>query len=538
MNYFKTSKSTSTLVCGLSALLALSLIGCSDSESDGGLIGTGSGPTSPIYELEHLPKRISPDIPKTLLKGDEITPIDSPDGSTKESHSSMRNQIFYSGKSEGWLELNDKLGFVSLSRLGIENNATIVDLAFDDILNECAEQLLDCSIPADTIRVTITQNVVNRLIKLHTEWAETAQVFVYSVSAQSSGNMTASITVEEGDSNPYNTSHEKISSFFESLLNTEVVLGETRYSQLDGSPYDHVLQTTIKRGADQVDDFSFPFWRDEDFSASWHEDGQVATFSTGSPEWITHEYFYQNNVPSELVVSHLTSDDGNGYETGFFAKILGNDPNQAGVLLEAVAQSLSYSSSSTGDNKVEREFSVFQGQWDNNGGYSTVDERTFDLSEEQNLTFYQGYRESYDRIGELLAGERCFPFDPFQENSICDEEMFVSYGLEGQEGSAITDSVHYFAPGEFDSLAAVQDAIRWKVEGVPSGIKSIAVISADSQSQLSESEFLCRGLENVGDDGHIFCTATDEQLENTVVVELVEGVPTQVIPSATLVQIQ
>lgn len=533
MNFFKPFKSTSNLVCSLCALLAVSLIGCSDSDSDGGLIGTGSGPT---YELVHLPNRISPDLPKTLLKGKETSPSDFSDGNTKESLGSLRNQIIHSGKSQGWLELNNRLGVIELTRLGIQSNATIVDLAFDDILNECAEQLLDCTIPADRIRITLTQDVVNRLIELHTDWIESTSLSSYSASVSASsgvdGNVIVTTTVEEDDEVPFDTSKEKIRNFFVSLLNTEVLLGETHYSQLDGAPYDHAIRTTIKRGINQSDDFSFPFWTDEEFAVNWHEDGQVAKFLSGSAESATHEYFYQNNVPSELVVSQVTAIDDEGYEIGLYTKILGNDPDQAGVLLEAAYLGVIYDSSFP---IVERAFDVLRGQWNNSGGFSTVDERVFDISENQNLTGHISYRESYDRIGELLAGERCFPVDIFQVNSICGESVFVSYG---PEGSSITDSVHYFAPGEFDSLASVQDAIRWKLEGVPSEIKSVAVVSAESQSALAESELLCRGVQNVGDDALIFCSATDEQLDNTVVVELVDGIPSGIISTAKLVQIQ
>jgi len=84
----------------------------------------------------------------------------------------------------------------------------------------------------------------------------------------------------------------------------------------------------------------------------------------------------------------------------------------------------------------------------------------------------------------------------------------------------------------------VRDAIRWHVTGVPSEIKSFAVISADSQFDLSESKVLCLGLQIAASDTDVFCTATDEQLENTVIVEHFNRKPTRVIPTAKLEQIQ
>jgi len=72
MNHLKINRAVGISLPLVLGMLMLSLPGC-----DGGMVGTGSGPTSTAYELEHLPKRISPEIPKTLLKGDEVTPSES-----------------------------------------------------------------------------------------------------------------------------------------------------------------------------------------------------------------------------------------------------------------------------------------------------------------------------------------------------------------------------------------------------------------------------------------------------------------------------
>jgi len=178
-------------------------------------------------------------------------------------------------------------------------------------------------------------------------------------------------------------------------------------------------------------------------------------------------------------------------------------------------------------------FTVNQAQMDNRGGYSTYYSRYLD--QDQNVTILRIYRESFDQIGRLLAGVRCVfdVFDRTPEN--CDENALETIG---PEGSSITDSIHYFAPGEFDSLVAIQDAIRWTVEGVPTDTRGIAVISAQSQSDLSTSEVLCRGVQDDKEETYLFCMATDEQLDNTVVVEVNKGMLTKIIPGAKLVQIQ
>jgi len=466
MKYIKPSRRQSILTPGLSALLALSMIGC-----DGGMIGTGAGPTTtdPIYELEYLPNRISPDIPETLQNSEEPPPSVN----SKDSDFSLRNQDDERQKSGGWRELATELTQVAVARFEIELNTAIIDLAFDRILDECGEQLIDCIIPADQIRVTVTQDVVNRWLDQH-------------------------------------------------VAN-------------DGAPYDHVVRASLSNSVDKTVG-EFPLFRGEEIiTARWHEDGHVAKFTFEETANSTREYFYQNNIPGELVVLNYTSafDDGAADATdgGFFASILGNDSNQAGVLVQAGSVGSSYDDSVL----IGSFYQVFEGRLDDNGGYSAIEALSYDLTDNQNLTSRYRNRQSYDSDGYLLAGEQCNFEVSGEFGAVCNDNVFESFG---PEGSQVTDSIHYFTPEEFDSLAAIQDAIRWKVTDVPSDIKSIAVVSAESDTLLSEREALCLGLQSAADDTHIFCTATDEQLDNTVVVEHFNGTPVRIIPSAKLVQIQ
>jgi len=546
MSYIKSLKSTHRFAIAIATLLTLGLTGC-----EGGLIGTGSGPSDLAYELENLPDRISPDIPKTLSNGGVSRSADK----QKEIGPTASNRHNFPTVSRGWGELNSELTDVATGRFYIRTYSTIVDLVFDDILNECAEQLLNCTIPADRIRVTITQDVVNRLKLIQSDWENgISAVWLDHIDIDSSDLSTPSL---------------------ESLLDKELVFGETHYAQLDGAPFSHHIRTTITSDAIEYDPFvqgyqARLFGDTQTFTARWHEDDQVAKYNFDEPFSPSWEYFYQNNVPSELVVNHYTHvADYDGTYVGTYTRILGNDPSEAGVLVDAANVTYSYTNTVFVDDSVDTEsggqssvalpeqgeggsneiqqnqfadqvYRVLRGQVDNSGGYSLLDERHFELPEQQNRVYFLGYRDAYDTQGRLLAGERCriderFPDFFFEDSSDCNENMFVSYG---PEGSQITDSPHYFADHEFDSLAALQDAVRWKVEGIPGARLSIAVIPAASQTDLPNAEVLCRGIQYMTDDAHIFCTATDEQLDNTAVVELVDGVPSRLIPEAKLVQIQ
>jgi len=95
------------------------------------------------------------------------------------------------------------------------------------------------------------------------------------------------------------------------LLDVDVVLGITHYSKLDGAPYSHDITTFLKWGPILDDDLRVITWcclSNVDFSVRWHEDGDVAKFSTVNIDQVTHDYFYQNNVPGELAITHRAGE--------------------------------------------------------------------------------------------------------------------------------------------------------------------------------------------------------------------------------------
>jgi len=574
------------------ALIALLLLaGC-----EGGLVGTGTGPTaetseaSEPYELKNLPDRISPDIPRTILTGEDknTTPKENANRTVARRNLARVMSIESPTKALGWQEMNSELIFVNYIRTLAKSNATFVDLAFDDIREQCAQQLVDCSLPSGTIRVTVTQDVVNRLIDLQTEWAE-------SLSAL----FAEDADIVLWDENDFANS---IKDQFTALLGTEVVFGETSYSQLGGAPYDHIVSTFLQRKSPDPGDNNLlvnPLapWRDETFVVRWREDKTLAKFRTSAENQPVFEFFYQNGAPGELATVNLigesidsenSTDDVIGESTelesfSFHAKVVGNDSTNAGILLDLVSLSPVYTSVSTSESSEvvtmaadeiadpeenepvttqepvdsspdveppppdlqidtnaeplppnEIAFDFIQGQMDNNGGYTTYESRTESLDNTQSRHFHYIYRESFDSSGALLAGEQCAS-DPVLGPKDCEGNNFETYG---PEGNSLVDSEHYFEPGSFTTLITLQDIITWEVQGLPIEIEEIAVVSADQTIELSEREILCRGNQYKRGEVHIFCSATDEQLENSLVVTLTNGLLGRVVTEARLVQAQ
>ncbi|MFK7996473.1 MAG: hypothetical protein AB8B87_20210 [Granulosicoccus sp.] len=526
MNYLESVRALRAVLLCLSVALLITLSAC-----EGGMIGTSAGPApkpDPYY-LRYLPERISPDLPNDVIRGERPTPEQSdimenesnPMPRVKESNLMPRMNDTSEPRARGWEELNQYIGVMVRGRIIHEGNATIVDLAYDDIRTACDDQLADCTIPEDQIRVSLTQDVIDRLINLYTAWV--------------------SISIYETDE-AREFALSGIKRVFTSLLDTDVVLGETRYSQGGDMPYDHSVQTTLKRQAFQGDLLGWVDWDNENVDARWVDDGQVVRY-VSSTEFRVFEYFYENGEPGEVAVAQSYRSPESESSIGFFLKVVANDRDNAGILVDMAAtrglrraessQPDDADTDSDSDSYTGFGYDVVTGQLDNRGGYTSFGTLRQDDNEERTL-FYTLQRDSFDDIGTLLAGEGCvWGFSaPFQN---CGGQDLIAYG---PKGGALTDSVYYFEPDGFDTLLAMQDSIRWEVQGLPTGIQAIAVVSAGNTLPLSDREVLCRGYQFEDEQVRIFCTATDEQLESTVVVEWIDGKIGAVIPEASLEQIQ
>ncbi|MFK7859166.1 MAG: hypothetical protein AB8B64_10105 [Granulosicoccus sp.] len=372
----------------------------------------------------------------------------------------------------------------------------------------------------------LTQDVINRFVDLAIVWIESLPP---EHLARLESDLENVLALENVDAVQVATAQITL------LLDSEVVLSETRYSQLDGAPYDHSVQTILTNESTPSGEFFVLSWQGQEFSARWQNDGNVVKFLMDDLGTPMREYFYQDNTPSELVVvSYLNMDDEIPMLDSH-VKIIAYDPDNSGVFIE-FADVGPFALGVSEEITFGLIHALTQGQIDDDGGYATLDAIVFDSMDTSSRTIrYTGRRESFDGFGNLIAGTLCEEFDLIQGVDICEEESFVSIG---PIGSSVTNSPYFFQQEDFDSLTAVEDVIQWTVEDLPDEIKSIAVVSANSSVEPAERELLCQGFRFVSGDTRMFCGATDEQLENTIVLELVNGKPGRIIPTAKLVQIQ
>jgi len=151
------------------------------------------------------------------------------------------------------------------------------------------------------------------------------------------------------------------------------------------------------------------------------------------------------------------------------------------------------------------------------------------------LSYCIGRHHTFNKIGRLIVGIDCLISDSDQDVEISDQENFRPVN-DGQADALITDSPYCFAMEGFVSLVGVHDSTQWRIQGLPAEAKAAAVVSRDSTKALSERELLCRGFQYSGEAMRTFCSASDEQLDNVLVLELIDGIPGELIPSASLIR--
>ncbi|MFK7997294.1 MAG: hypothetical protein AB8B87_24410, partial [Granulosicoccus sp.] len=250
MNDLKKNRTMRAPLSFSSLFAAMVLTGCG-----GGMEGTGAGPS---YQLSYLPERISPDLPKTLLRGAELPPPqqENPDLVGGNMNFSSRMDDVDSVPSPAWREIITGLENSQSTRLSVEVNSTIIDSAFDDIRELCVDKLIDCTIPSDQISVKVTQEMINRFIELTTNWLEGLPSEILAILET---DLRIELELESVDVITVLTAQLTL------LLDSEVVFGETRYSQLDGAPYDHSVQTLLSNERTMGEEFVLTLWQDQEF---------------------------------------------------------------------------------------------------------------------------------------------------------------------------------------------------------------------------------------------------------------------------------
>jgi len=577
MNSHIKNKENSTPLIVTAVMITSILVGC-----EGGLVGTGLGPDTKEYQLKNLPERVSPDLPESVIKSDTTKPTtpNQPDRSKPDQTPATMDTSGQEANLEAWNHINAQVNSVALRRLIVQENNIFVDLVFADIRKSCEQQPVGCSIPAGELQVTITQDVVNRLIRLYTEWAD-------SVSNIYRNELGAGwlLSITDGPDDPLFDpladpesvldrvdTTQAITDRFTALLNTEVVFGKTEYSQLGGTPYDHDITTSFKFETVEHNNGLRVRWREDDSVIRYRAETNLEKYNiyaweeTVLPPNVTFElltsvdnnriidYFYENNAPAERVVTGLgvaglnqDSYFSEPYQNHGYMRVTGNNPSMAGILLDAESVSLGTepygplpgepidpdATYEPGPLLLDR-YST-QSQLDDRGAYYTYRDST-SYAIENTLRNFSEIRESIDQNGNLLAREHCYVDleSQMSDKAGCADEDFVN---DGPEGSSIIDSVHYFKLEDFDSLVSIHDTTRWEVKGLPGDVKSFAVVSSDQTTAIEDRELLCSGFQGVVGDVEVFCMATDQELESTVVTGLIQGVPDTLIPEASLEQI-
>jgi len=467
--------------------------------SDGGLIGTSTGPTrDSVYVMRTLPDKISPTLPGSVVDEAKITVLPSTTVSADNtSFIKKRADLGIDRRKQGradeisstWQILVEYVTQIEALRLEIQKVLSLSDSVFDQIQTRCEQQNdPECVLPSGSLTAEYTEEIVNRLIKLNSDAIVEASADV------AASEQYLATTVDE----------------IRQLVGKTVTFGELRFEKLSGNPYDFQLSSTAT-------DLFF----DEVFTIRWRADKSAIEFvigNRGSNLSDFTSYSYQSGIPSERIVVHQRYIIDTGQLLSDFS-IVGTDETTGRALLEARIDL-----QEPNDNfKL-----TVQGQLGHSGGFT--DQRLFLEPDENEVSTVQYLKESFDANGVL------------QSASVCIEPRFESFcsfdanfqDIFGNEGG-INQSDFFFEPDGFEQLEATYNESRWEVQQLPAEVTEFIVVTSDTSLALAQRPPLCFGNQYQPGFVALFCAGSDEQLATAQVVQIFADGRLQLVPQARVV---
>ena len=472
----RASRAARAATRGASLLVVIVLLG----GCDGGLIGTGTGPDEPIVRPgESLRGRIGTDLPAALLDPDALasalgdTPADGPDSRADGPRSAQ------------WRTLVEPIAAVEALRLESEAFLIRLDAVLPTILSRCdARGERDCRLPPGSVEGRYTDALL----------AEIDAVYVRALGAN--GERAAAL--------------DGVRAELQSRRGSSYRLGEVTLVPSDGQPYDIDLTTSLD------DALGGRRLRVRSNAAGTRRELTIAR-AVGSI--VEREYIgFATELPGERFTYTRDAFVGSGIEDRFDVSIVADGSPERRVLLDARLR--------------ERVGSIvddvaFRARVDDRQGFARA--RVYEeIGAIRRLSVTE---ESFAADGTLLAGSDCAS-EPGPA-ACTDPTEFTRYG---PSGAAVTDNPLYATEDGFETLVAMNDALRVEVVDLPTDIVDFQVRAADDALPLAERDLLCTGVQLAPDETRLYCPAPVERLSASVVVavDVDSGAVTE-LPRASVV---
>lgn len=150
-----TRRTTHLVLC---LIMAVCISAC-----DGGLVGTSTGPKIVPTDVPRLPKKISPQLPKTIKGSNNTTPQNV---TTVTSGSNADAQT----ESKSWSLISPSMQQIDTTRIAVQEILTLLDNEFESILYECIPALTEsdtCTFAPGEIATIYTDDVTQKMIAIH-----------------------------------------------------------------------------------------------------------------------------------------------------------------------------------------------------------------------------------------------------------------------------------------------------------------------------------------------------------------------------------
>ncbi|MEM6986760.1 MAG: hypothetical protein AAF499_09495 [Pseudomonadota bacterium] len=465
------------LACALLISL-LALAAC----QDGGLVGTGSGPSSSeTLMVRTLPSDLSPNIPRSALLQE---------GQTKATHVHIPEEPAAGRSLSG--QSSDLFNAIYNSEKQLLELFALFNTTLDSVETACSGVALgaECHIPPGYLRATYTRGLVDGLI----------------------ADRLASTTVAQLTPRELSQLIENLTTYYDAKLGSSVTFGETTVTRLaSGSDVLRVKTSLIEMFAGEPIKVT---WSElEDWVEVKH---MMYTKNETSSVYFRYE---QHPTHTKLTRSQVSSDPNEDTESSI--TIIGRYDETLSLL---------WSGHSLG---IGNDYGVtslsLKGRADFLGAYTRS---RLHSPHGTDATRLLDREESRDPAGSLLAKRYC---SGSLNNPLC-----ININVDGQ-GLRVYDSPNYvdFDDDATDFLPDLH-ITKWQVDGLPRSVWRFAVYSADT-TDPNDVVPLCRGYRIGNTRAYLHCTAGDEHIDpdNTILYEIVvngAGQQFVYIPDARLVR--
>lgn len=451
---------------------------------DGGMSGTGSGPT-PLpdtpYNNRVMPKQLSVKLPSSLLSK-RVAQLDYAIHTTTTAPWTSCDEVICDDVQRNSIAqqvLGESLDEFSSLLLDAEEMLALIDQTFEQIEQQC-EAVPDtelCVLPAGRVSLEFTDLIAARVLASRLALAARTGLL---------------------DGQSLQDFEDKLSTELQQRIGQKLE-PELQYMLNPSADWQRQLQlsmSVLSRETAKTYDLTVR-WDDIDSGL------ELSLIDQESGVENRFDYDLDREKPTSTLLSRASDVDG----VRQFNLALTDNSSSADkpVLIDSRRQVRSL---------VRTWEYGIDGYASDLGGYI----RAVDKDTQNGSLSARVVRNSFDKDGNLVAGSYCLDVECSNWQAFGDTELDVS------------STPYYLSEEEFDQQQVLYGNANYSVQGLPSAVKAFSVVPAGSGAT---GELLCDGVVNENSQQHIWCWVEAEQLANVDIYDYTDPTVAVIVPGAT-----